>query len=307
MFKVSRLKVFMNGWLNIYKPKGISSAKALAIIKRKLPRGTRIGHAGTLDLEAEGILPIAIGKATKLIKFMQDARKEYLFEVKFGTQTDTADASGKIIKTCEYVPTEEEAREVCSEFLGKIKQIPPAYSALKVDGKRAYDLAREGKEVNLAEREVEIYSLELKEFNSQMPSATYIAKCSKGTYIRTLAEDISLSLQSLGFVLLLSRRKVGVFDVSNSLEISTLDEIDSEKVSGFLFNMEVVLDDIPVVDVDIDIAQKVIYGQKVSVDSKDLEQIWLRYDGEILAIGSVIGSYFDSARVLKVELNQKEN
>lgn len=293
----------MNGWLNIYKPRGISSAKAVAIIKRKLPKGTRIGHAGTLDLEAEGILPIAIGKATKLIKFMQDARKEYLFEVKFGAQTDTADAAGEIIKKCEYIPTEEEARGACSKFVGKIKQIPPAYSALKVGGKRAYDLAREGKEVNLAEREIEIYSLKLESYNSEIPSATYIAECSKGTYIRTLAEDISLSLQSLGFVLLLARRKVGIFNLLNSLEISTLDDAGSGKVSEFLFKMEVVLDDIPVIDVDVDIARKVIYGQKVQLNSEDLEQIWLRYNGEILAIGGVIGSYFDSARVLKAELN----
>lgn len=297
----------ISGWLNIYKPKGISSAKAVAIIKRKLPKKTKIGHAGTLDLEAEGILPIAIGKATKLIKFMQDATKEYIFEVKFGAQTDTADAAGKIIKECDYIPSEEEAREVCSSFTGKIKQTPPAYSALKVDGKRAYDLAREGKEVKLSEREIEIYSLNLEKYNSSKASATYIAECSKGTYIRTLAEDISLHLKSLGFVLLLARRKVGIFNIANSLEISSLEDVDSEKISEFLFNMEVVLDGIPVFDVDADIAQKVIYGQKAKLDSENLEQIWLRYNGEILAIGGVNGGYFDSARVLKAELNQKEN
>lgn len=293
----------MDGWLNIYKPKGISSAKAVAIIKRKLPKKTKIGHAGTLDLEAEGILPIAIGKATKLIKFMQDARKEYLFEVKFGARTDTADAAGEIIETCSNVPSENEAREVCSSFLGKIEQIPPAYSALKIDGRRAYDLAREGKEVKLSSREIEIYSLKLEKYNSQIPSATYIAECSKGTYIRTLAEDISLSLKSLGFVLLLARRKVGIFNISNSLEISTLEDVDSDSLSEFLFNMEVVLDGIPVLDVDADIARSVIYGQKIKLDSKDQEQIWLRYNGKILAIGGIRGSYFDSARVLKAELN----
>jgi tRNA pseudouridine55 synthase len=292
-----------NGWLNLYKPKGISSAKAVAIIKKKLPKKTKIGHAGTLDLEAEGILPIATGRATKLVKYTQDARKEYLFEVKFGSQTDTADASGEIIKSCEYIPLEEEAKEVCTKFIGKIKQTPPAYSALKIDGKRAYDLARAGQEVNLKEREIEIYSLKLDSYNSQTQSATYIAECSKGTYIRTLAEDISLSLKSLGFVLLLRRRKVGIFNISNSLEMSALEKLDSESIFEFLFKMEVVLDGIPVLDVDADIAKMIIYGQKAKLDVKDSEQIWLRFNGEILAIGGVKAGYFDSARVLKVELD----
>lgn len=292
-----------NGWLNLYKPKGISSAKAVAIIKKKLPRNTKIGHAGTLDLEAEGILPIAIGKATKLIKFMQDAKKEYLFEVKFGAQTDTGDEAGKIIKSCEYIPSESEAKSVCSKFIGKISQIPPAYSALKIEGKRAYDLARAGKEVKLKAREIEISSLKLDSYNTQIPSATYIAACSKGTYIRTLAEDISLSLKSLGFVLLLQRRKVGIFNISNSLKISALEKLNSETIFEFLFKMEVVLDGIPVLDVDADIAKMIIYGQKTKLDSEDSEQIWLRFNGEVLAIGGVKGGYFDSARVLKAELD----
>ncbi|MGV2432849.1 MAG UNVERIFIED_CONTAM: hypothetical protein LVQ98_06000 [Rickettsiaceae bacterium] len=131
----------INGWLNIYKPPAVSSAKAVALIKRLVGK-RKVGHAGTLDLEAEGILPIAIGEATKLIQFMMDARKSYRFKVQFGARTDTADHSGQITETTDYIPSEIEAKNVV-KTLGKIWQMPPAYSALKIKGVPAYALARD--------------------------------------------------------------------------------------------------------------------------------------------------------------------
>lgn len=293
----------LDGWLNIYKPKGVSSAKIVAIVKRKFGKKSKIGHAGTLDLEAEGILPIAIGRATKLIRFMMDARKSYRFEVQFGAKTDTADASGKVVETIDHIPDEKDADSICKKFIGQITQKPPIYSALKVNGKRAYDLARAGQEVELKPREITIYELLLESYNQDQKTATYITECSKGTYIRTLAEDISLSLQSLGFVLLLARTKVGTFEEANSTEISGLEKMDVEKISHIMHKMEVVLENIPVLGVDTDIAKKIIFGQKVEFDNIDLEQVWIRYKGEVLAIGNIKSGYFDSERVIMVGLN----
>ena len=126
----------MDGWLNLYKPKGVSSAKAVAVVKSYF-RNPRIGHTGTLDLEAEGVLPIAIGQATKLVSILIDSLKEYIFTIQFGAQTDTGDAAGKIIKKTDIIPTEEQCLGVCPRFIGKIRQIPPIYSALKINGVRA--------------------------------------------------------------------------------------------------------------------------------------------------------------------------
>ena len=190
----------MNGWLNIYKPKGFSSAKIVSMVKR-LFKGNKVGHTGTLDLEAEGVLPIAIGEATKLVRILIDAKKQYAFTVKFGAQTDTADSAGRVIKTASYIPEATECEQVCERFIGKVEQLPPAYSALKVDGQRAYKLAREGKEVILAKRSIYVYDLKCTSYDATQGTASYLCTCSKGTYIRTLAEDISLSLQSLGFVI----------------------------------------------------------------------------------------------------------
>lgn len=282
------------GWLNLYKPVGISSAGLVAVVKRLYGKGTKVGHTGTLDLEAEGVLPIAIGEATKLVQFLMDARKTYRFTVRFGSATDTGDKAGKIVGTCDKIPSYTECVEVCVKFIGIITQIPPKYSALKISGVPAYKLAREGKAPEMKPRQIEIFSLECVNYNEASGEATYIAEVSKGTYIRTLAEDISLSLQSLGFVIELARTKVGSFREEDSLKPEDL----AESSSVLLQDIEVVLADIPVIDVDVDIAQKVRYGQKVFIMSEDVDLLWLRHAGLALAIGTISGGCFISARVL---------
>jgi tRNA pseudouridine55 synthase len=291
----------IDGWLNIYKPKGISSAKVVSLVWRELGV-KRVGHAGTLDLEAEGVLPIAVGKATKLIQFAMDARKIYRFLVQFGSSTDTADASGKVIDTTKNMPAEEAAREICKEFIGEIEQIPPRYSALKVDGKRAYDLARQGVDFELKKRKITIFDLKLLSFDQELHQAFYEVTCSKGTYIRTLAEDLSLSLQSLGFVLELARTRVSAFCEEDSIHLNQNLEFRSN-LSSTMQPLEIVLADIPVSDIDVDIARKVCFGQKVFLDHQDEEQIWLSFNGKVLAIGKVLGGQFYSQRVLNVELD----
>lgn len=294
----------MNCWLNIYKPRDISSAKAVALVKR-IFKGTKVGHTGTLDVEAEGVLPIALGEATKLVSILIDAKKQYEFTIKFGAQTDTADSSGKVIATSEYIPSESECKLVCSKFLGPIEQIPPAYSALKVNGQRAYKLAREGKEVELAKRTIKIYALQCTSYSQEEATASYICDCSKGTYIRTLAEDISLSLQSLGFVVVLRRTRVGMFDTQTAIDISSYSQISPEEAKILLkekcLKIEAVLDDIPVLEASDSQTQKIRFGQACQFDDEqNFELVWVRNNGNIVAIGSLHSNNFKSSRVFNL-------
>lgn len=291
----------MDGWLNLYKPRGISSAKAVAIVKKYF-RNSRIGHTGTLDLEAEGVLPIAIGQATKLVNILIDSLKEYVFTIQLGVQTDTGDLAGKIIKKTDIIPTEKECLDVCHKFIGKIEQIPPVYSALKINGVRAYKLARQNKEFEVKPRFITIHDLKLLSYDNHKRLATYVVSCSKGTYVRTLAEDISLFLHSLGFVVELRRTKVGIFTEENSINIfnvncKTFNEAHA-LIKSKCLKVEDVLDDIPVLEVDKLVAQKIRYGQQCDFDKVgNHNQIWLKHDNKILAIGSLSDKSFKSLRV----------
>lgn len=294
----------MNCWLNIYKPKSISSAKAVALVKR-IFRGVKVGHTGTLDVEAEGVLPIALGEATKLVSILIDAKKQYEFTIKFGAKTDTADSSGKVTAVTEYLPSEDECHHVCSEFVGLIEQTPPAYSALKINGKRAYKLAREGKEVELAKRTIKIYDLKCTSYSQKEATASYICECSKGTYIRTLAEDISLSLQSLGYVVELRRTRVGMFNAKTAIDISSYSQMIPEEAKLLLqekcLKIEAVLDDIPVLEASDSQTQKIRFGQACQFDSdQDFELLWVRNNGRIVAIGNLQSNNFKSSRVFNL-------
>jgi tRNA pseudouridine55 synthase len=300
----------VDGWLNLYKPRGISSAKAVAVVKSYFKK-SRIGHTGTLDLEAEGVLPIAIGQATKLVSILINSSKEYIFTIQFGSQTDTGDLAGKIIKKTDIIPTEDECLNVCHKFVGIIKQIPPIYSALKINGVRAYKLARQNKEFEVNPRFITIYDLKLLCYDSHTKRATYVVNCSKGTYVRTLAEDISLSLHSLGFVVELRRIRVGIFTEENSINMfnincKTFDEAHAVVKSKCL-KVEDVLDDIPVLEVDELVAQKIRYGQQCDFDKvENHDQIWLKYDNKILAIGSLSDESFKSSRVFNYKKDGEE-
>ncbi|AGJ01851.1 tRNA pseudouridine(55) synthase TruB [Rickettsia prowazekii] len=289
-----------NYWLNFYKPRGISSAKLVNIVKKLIGK-TKIGHAGTLDVEAEGILPLAVGEATKLIQLLIDARKTYIFSVKFGTQTDSGDYTGKVIASKDYIPSQEEVYTVCSKFIGNIRQVPPIFSAIKVNGVRAYKLAREGKIVELKPRNITIYDLKCLNFDKENAIATYYTECSKGTYIRTLTEDLALSLQSLGFVLELRRTQVGIFKAENAIKIKSSDEITKNFIEKKCIKIEAILDDILVLDATDDQAQRIKYGQKCVFDyEEDVSFLWVRYNGTLLAIGSLNKSCFNSLRVFNL-------
>ncbi|MCC8417544.1 MAG: tRNA pseudouridine(55) synthase TruB [Rickettsia endosymbiont of Bryobia graminum] len=294
-----------NFWLNLYKPRNISSAKLVSIIKRNFPKGTKVGHCGTLDVEAEGVLPLAIGEATKLVRILVDARKTYIFTMQFGQKTDTADAAGQVIETNDHIPTEQECMNICSKFIGIIKQHPPAFSALKVNGVRSYKLARENLAVELPSRNIEIFKLKCLNYNLKHNQVTYEVECSKGTYVRTLAEDIALSLQSLAFVVELQRSKVGLFTASNAIKLTDFQLQNQEFIKKFLedksIKIEAILDDILVLDVTPQQAQQIIYGQKCYFDQIDnINLLWIRYNNLLLAIGSVTNNSFKSLRVFNL-------
>ncbi|MFK3890022.1 tRNA pseudouridine(55) synthase TruB [Sphingomonas sp. NPDC079357] len=242
----------LHGWLILDKPLGLGSTQGVSAAKRALRTGgygkAKVGHGGTLDPLATGVLPIAIGEATKLAGRMLDSDKVYDFTIRFGEQTDTLDGEGKVIATSDTRPTAEALKATLPRFTGPIAQVPPAYSALKVDGQRAYDLARAGEDVVLATREVTIHALTVATALDDRPleQATLTAHVSKGTYIRSLARDIALALGTVGHVTYLRRTKAGPFSLDQAITLDKLDEIaKARSLEHFLLPLSAGLDDIP--------------------------------------------------------------
>lgn len=237
----------IHGFLNLYKEAGISSNQALGQIKRIL-HPKKIGHGGTLDVMAEGVLPVAFGEATKTLQFLLDSDKEYEFELTWGFETDTFDLEGEVTAKSDIIPTKEDIEKAMLKFVGEIEQIPPVYSALKFNGKNAYELARAGHDVDMTKkaRNVSIYNFELL---SHEDNKTFLrAAVSKGTYIRTLGIDLARSLNSRATVSKLIRTKTKKFDKKSAICIKKLDELakNTHNSQDLLLNVDMVLDDIPV-------------------------------------------------------------
>ena len=211
----------MFGVINIYKPKGMTSHDVVGVLRKKL-NIKQVGHTGTLDPFAEGVLPICVGKATRLIEYFEDD-KEYLATVQFGSQTTTYDLEGNITQTSSIKITQTNLEKALEIFQGEILQTPPIYSAIKVNGKKLYEYAREGKEVKIEPRKVTIYKIELKSFDEIKQQAEISIKCSKGTYIRSIANDIGVNLGCFGHLVKLIRTQAGKFLVENSVQLDDLD------------------------------------------------------------------------------------
>ncbi|KTR84414.1 pseudouridine synthase [Novosphingobium barchaimii] len=261
-----------SGWIILDKPLGLGSTQAVAAVKRNLReagfgKGTKVGHGGTLDPLATGVLPIALGEATKLTGRMLDADKAYEFTVRFGEETDTLDLEGAVIATSDVWPTMPEIEAVLPRFTGPIAQVPPAYSALKVDGQRAYDLARAGEAVELASRSVVVHALDIVHVDTvaggdRIHALTLLAKVSKGTYIRSLARDIAQALGTCGTVTMLRRIKAGPFDLSHAISLDKLNEIGKgAPLEHVTLPLEAGLDDIPAIDLDPEQAKAVRQGR----------------------------------------------
>ncbi|WP_374409771.1 tRNA pseudouridine(55) synthase TruB [Novosphingobium colocasiae] len=299
-----------HGWIILDKPVGLGSTQAVAAVKRNLREAghgkkVKVGHGGTLDPLASGILPIALGEATKLTGRMLDASKTYLFTVRFGEETDTLDLEGKVIATSAVRPTRNRIAAVLPQFTGPIEQVPPAYSALKVDGERAYDLARAGHAVELKARNVTVFALTPLPFRggaggggsrpqaslegeSPLPTPspegeapleemTFEAHVSKGTYIRSLARDIAQALGTCGTVTLLRRVAAGPFALSNAISLDKLNEIGKgAPLEHILLPLEAGLDDIPAIDLDPEQARAVRQGRVLTGQAFEDGQYWAR-------------------------------
>jgi tRNA pseudouridine55 synthase len=257
----------LSGWIILDKPLGLGSTQAVSAVKRALRTAgepkTKVGHGGTLDPLASGVLPIALGEATKLAGRMLDATKAYDFTIRFGEETDTLDAEGDVVATSEVRPILAQVEAALPAFIGEIEQLPPAYSALKIEGKPAYARARAGEEVEMKPRRVTIHDLRLLE--SSASDATLSATVSKGTYIRSLARDIAHALGTVGHVSYLRRTRAGPFGLESAISLDFLDELAKARdLTRAVLPLEAALDDIPALPVTPDQARLLRHGQRLA-------------------------------------------
>ena len=277
-----------NGVINIYKEKGFTShdvvAKMRGILKQK-----KIGHTGTLDPDAVGVLPVCLGSATKLCDMLTDRDKEYVAVLKLGVETDTQDTTGAIVKECAVMAEEEQVKEAIASFVGDYAQVPPMYSALKVDGKKLYELARQGKEVERKARPVTIYEIEI--LDMKLPEVTIRVACSKGTYIRTLCHDIGRKLGCGGAMASLKRTKAGAFLLNTAITLSELEKIrDEEKVESVLIPVDAMFDDLAAVHVPDDVL-KLVKNGNTFYTNQILQR--RRYgDGEEVRVYDTTGKFY---------------
>ena len=260
----SEKKHFSGGWMSIYKPKEISSFSALKKIKKKFLL-KKIGYAGTLDPLASGVLPVAFGAATKTIPYLMEAKKKYKFSIKWGVKTFTHDLEGEVIDRSDSRPSKESLLKVIKVFDGEIHQKPPRFSAVKVNGKRAYQLARGGEQFSLDVKKVKIYDLILSKFNKNKDSE-FIISCSKGFYIRSLVRDICKELGVLGTVNMLERLEVGPFSLENTFSLENIENLVHIAPAGMvggnlLIPLSEVLDDIPALPISDLEAERFQQGQ----------------------------------------------
>ena len=262
----------MHGWIILDKPLGLGSTQAVAAVKRNLRSAgfgkVKVGHGGTLDPLATGVLPIALGEATKLCGRMLDASKTYDFTICFGTETSGLDAEGEIVATSDVRPTLDQVQQALTHFTGPIEQIPPAYSAIKIDGKRAYDLARAGEVVEMKSRAVTIYALSVQQSellsrsDALLKSITLTADVSKGTYIRSLARDIAYALGTVGHVSMLRRTRAGPFALNGAISLDKLNAFGQGAAQEDIFlPIEAGLVDIPALDLSPEQARAIQQGR----------------------------------------------
>jgi tRNA pseudouridine55 synthase len=285
----------VHGWVVLDKPVGMTSTHAVSVVKR-LFSAKRCGHAGTLDPLASGALPIALGEATKTVPFVMDGRKLYRFTIRWGEERDTDDAEGRAVSTSKERPSPEAVRALLPSYTGLIQQIPPRYSAIKIEGERAYDLARDGEQVELAARPVEIGRLELVNVPDR-DHAVLEAECGKGTYVRSLARDLGRALGCFGHVSALRRAAVGPFGEETMILLEQLEALCHRAASGegsladALMPVETALDDIPALAVSRADAARLQRGQAVLLRGRDAPNfrgtVYVTVSGQLLALAEL--------------------
>lgn len=294
----------ITGWVCLDKEAGQTSTQAVAAVKR-LYGAAKAGHAGTLDPLATGALPIALGDATKTVPFVQDGRKVYRFTIRWGIETDTDDAEGSPVETSDNRPDREAIEAVLPDFTGEVMQRPPTYSAIKIDGERAYDLAREGAAVEPEERPVAIHRLIVVEIPDR-DHAVLDAECGKGTYVRALARDLGRKLGCYGHVVALRREVVGPFDGETMVSLEQLTEARDEgghaALDALLKPVGFVLGELPELAITSDAAARLRRGQSVIIRGRDVPATGAAQAtcaGESIAIGEIEQGAFHPKRVFR--------
>lgn len=277
------------GFLNIYKPKGMTSHDVISRL-RKITKIKQIGHTGTLDPFAEGVLPVCIGKSTRLIEYLEED-KEYLATIQFGLETDTYDLEGTILKTYDKKISKKDLKNSLRSFEGEIEQVPPIYSAIKVDGKKLYEYARKGLEVEIKSRRVFISRIELIDFDENAQNAKVLIACSKGTYIRSIAYDLGRTLECGAYLTGLVRTQSGQFNLKNSVALDELHDV-SDIISNIINPLDVMT--LPKYIMNEQEKERVIHGMSLTNKSNiNSDIVFLVYSGKIYAIGMV-----DTNRIL---------
>lgn len=297
----------INGWLILDKPLGLTSTRAVGRV-RYLFDASKAGHAGTLDPLATGILPLALGEATKTMPFVVDGSKAYRFTVRFGAETDTDDAEGKVVKTSDQRPTRAEIEAALPSFTGDITQIPPRYSAIKVEGERAYKLAREEADFELSARTVTIDRLELAE-HADEDHCVIEAECGKGTYVRAIARDLGRMLGCLGHVEVLRRTRVGGFTEADTVTLAEIEEVAASEegkqaLLSLLRPVETALQDIPALSFSSSDAARLRQGQPVMLRGRDAPimggTVYAVSRGALVALGDVSQGEFRPKRIFNL-------
>ena len=274
----------MIGFLNVYKPQGMSSAAVVGKIKKKFNL-KKVGHMGTLDPLACGVLPIAVGKATKMFDYFLNKKKTYIVNCEFGYETSSLDLGTEKINETSFVPTLEDVVKATKSFLGKIKQQPPIYSAKKIDGKKAYELARDGKDVVLKDIEVEIFKFNcLNQINNT--TFKFLIECSSGTYVRSLIRDLAYKLNTYATVVFLERTKTDFFDATNAIKLDDLlsSNINLEKV---LIKIEQTFKNIKQVQVDNLQFDKLKNGLIIKTNLSDENNVFIMCDNKLLGVAEI--------------------
>lgn len=290
----------IHGWVVLDKPIGMTSTHAVSVVKRAFS-AKKAGHAGTLDPLASGLLPIALGEATKTVPFVMDGRKAYQFTVAWGTQTNTDDTEGRVIATSEQRPEAAAIVALLPRFTGTIMQTPPKFSAIKIAGERAYDLARDGEEVELQARPVEIDALTIVSHDGA--TTTFEAECGKGTYVRAIARDLGLALGCLGHVAHLRRTRVGPFTLLEAASVETLRE-SPESALAALQPVKAALTLIPEIVLHRDAANRLKRGQSALLRGAgapiELDAAYATCAGTLVSTGSVQNGEFVPHRVFNL-------
>ncbi|MEM7291425.1 MAG: tRNA pseudouridine(55) synthase TruB [Pseudomonadota bacterium] len=292
----------VSGWVVLDKPVGMGSTQCVGKIKW-LYQAAKAGHAGTLDPLASGMLPLALGEATRTVPYIMDGQKTYRFTVAWGSETNTDDLEGEVINTAEKRPTKQEILDLLPRYTGEIEQVPPKFSAIKINGERAYKLAREGEEVEIEARMVEIDSLKL--VSNYEDAATFEALCGKGTYVRALARDFGRDLGCCGHISELRRVSVGPFLEEDLIPLEKLLELEGDlaALDAELFTTGTALDDVLEVPLTKEQVHRVRLGNAIVLRGRDAiahaDEVFASAGDELVAIGTVDRGQFKPKRVFQ--------